>query len=128
MEKKKIVIVSLIILIIIIFISVYIFIRTQLTIKAIIVECFENSILVYDVNRRECISIGLPKNINLNFKQGQEVIIYLSYNTCTEYTSPASISSVFIKKIKIIKEDSTTQIQHILDQLTLRKKEILERL
>lgn len=124
MKKKKIIIISLIILIIITFISAYIFIKTQLSIKAIILECSENSILVFDINRTEYVYIGLPKSINFKFKPGQEVLIHLSYNTCTTLTSPASINSQFIKKIKIIKENSNTQI--LEDYNTKKQERLLE--
>lgn len=123
MEKKKIIAISLIILIIIIFISAYIFIRNRLTIKAIVIECHENSILVYEEKNKALTSISLPKNINLKFKPGQEVIIYLSANTFITQTYPASIDSIFIKKIKIIKDDGNTQIvERLLQQRLLREK------
>lgn len=125
MEKKRIVIISLIILIIIIFISVYSFIRYQLTIKGVIVECHENNVLVYDMKRKEYIYVGLLKNTNLKFKQGQELIIYLLDNTCIEHTAPTSIDSQFIKKIKIIKEDSNTQILETYN--TQKQERLLER-
>lgn len=123
MKKTKIVAIFLIILIIIIFILAYIFIRSKLTIKAIIIQCYENSILVYEEKNRTLTSISLPKNINLKFKPGQEVIIYLSANTCITLSYPASIDSIFIKKIKIIKEDGNTQIvERLLQQRLLREK------
>lgn len=124
MKKKKIIVISLIVLITIIFISAYIFIRTLFTIKAVIVECEENTIFVYDLNRKEYKAIDLPKNINLKFKLGQEVIIHLSYDTCKEGYD-GTIKSKFIKKIKIIKENGNTKI--VEDYNTLKQKVLLER-
>ena len=118
MKKKKIIIISLIVLIAIIltiFISAYIFIRSRLTVKGIIVEYYEseiyqNTILVYEEDKKTLTDIGLPENINLKFKPGQEVIIYLSYDTVIMDSYPASINSEFIKKIKIIKENANNEI------------------
>ena len=76
--------------------------------------------LVYDMNRKDYIYIGLPKNINLKFKQGQEVLIYLSYDACTMDSYPPSISSIFIKNIKILKEVSNTKI---LEEYNTKKQE-----
>ncbi len=128
MKKKKIIIIVLTIIIAIvltILISVYIFIRSRLTIKAVIVECNENAIFVYDLNRREYKNIYLPKNINLKFKLGQEVRIHLSYDACKEGSYDGRINSEFIKKIKIIKENGNTQI--VEDYNTLKQKVLLER-
>lgn len=130
MKKKKIIIISLIVLIIIIFISAYIVIRNRLSIKGIIIEyneseIYPNHILVYEENKKTLTSIGLPENINLKFKQGQEVRVYLLPNTVIEDTYPGSINSIFIKKIKIIKEDGNTQIvERLLEQGRRRKLEL----
>lgn len=130
MKKKKIIIISLIVLIIIIFISAYIVIRNRLSIKGIIIEyneseIYPNHILVYEENKKTLTSIGLPENINLKFKPGQEVRVYLLPNTVIEDTYPGSINSIFIKKIKIIKEDGNTQIvERLLEQGRRRKLEL----
>lgn len=124
MKKKKIIIISLLILITIIFVLVYIFIRSRLTIKGIIVECYENTILVYEEKSKTLTDIGLPQNINLKFKLGQEVRIYLSYDACITLTYPASIDSKFIKKIKIISKDGNTQI--VEDYNTQKQERLLE--
>lgn len=131
MKKKKIIMISLTILIsiiLIIFISAYIFIRHQLTIKGIILECDENSMLVYDMNRKDYISIGLPQNINLKFKPGQEVRIDLSYDTGIMDSSPPMITSIFIKKIKIVKEDSSNSSNIIVQEYNTQKQERLLKL
>ena len=124
MEKKKIVVIFLMILMIISSISIYCFIRSNLTIKAIIVECYENSINVFDINKEEYISIGLPKSINLKFKPGQEVRIYIANNTLITYSYPNSISYIFIKRIKIIKEDGNPQI--VEEYNIIRQERLLE--
>ncbi len=130
MKKKKIIIISLIVLIIIIFISAYIVIRNRLSIKGIIIEyneseIYPNHILVYEENKKTLTSIGLPENINLKFKPGQEVRVYLLPNTFIEEAYPRSINSIFIKKIKIIKEDGNTQI---VEEYNTQKQERLLKL
>ncbi len=131
MKKKKTIMISLTIIIAIvltILISVYIFIRYQLTIKGIILECDENSMLVYDMNRKDYISIGLPQNINLKFKPGQEVRIDLSYDTCIMDSNPPIIDSIFIKKIKIVKKDSSNSSNIIVQEYNTQKQERLLKL
>ena len=113
MKKKKIIIISLIVLIAIIltiFISAYIFIRSRLIVEYYESEIYQNTILVYEEDKKTLTDIGLPENINLKFKPGQEVIIYLSYDTVIMDSYPASINSEFIKKIKIIKENANNEI------------------
>ena len=66
MKKKKIIIISLIVLIAIILtilISLYIFIRHQLTIKGIVIEyneseIYQNNILVYEEDKKSLRYIG----------------------------------------------------------------------
>lgn len=128
MKKKKIIII-LMVLIIILFISAYIFIRNKLSIKGIIVEyneseIYQNNILVYEEDKKTLTYIGLPENINLKFKLGQEVRVYLVPNTFIEESYPRSIRSIFIKKIKIIKEDGNTQI--VEEYNTQKQKRLLE--
>lgn len=129
MKKKKIIIISLaiIIAIILILISGYIFIMNRLSIKGIIVEYYESDIYsnyidVYEEDKKTITTIILPENINLKFKPGQEVRVYLSYNTVIMDTYPASIDSEFIKKIKIIKENGNTQI---VEEYNTQKQERL---
>lgn len=131
MKKKKIIIISLIVLIAIILtilISLYIFIRHQLTIKGIVIEyneseIYQNNILVYEEDKKTLTYIGLPENINLKFKPRQEVIIYILPNTWIEETYPGAIDSKHIRKIKIIKENTNNEIvEEILEQWRLRKE------
>lgn len=130
MKKKKIIIISLIVLIAIILtilISLYIFIRHQLTIKGIVIEyneseIYQNNILVYEEDKKTLTYIGLPENINLKFKPRQEVRIYLLPYTVINMTYPGSIDSKHIRKIKIIKENTNNEIvEKILEQWRLRK-------
>lgn len=130
MKKKKIIIISLIVLIAIILtilISLYIFIRHQLTIKGIVIEyneseIYQNNILVYEEDKKTLTYIGLPENTNLKFKPGQEVRIYLLPYTVINMTYPGSIDSKHIRKIKIIKENANNEIvEKILEQWRLRK-------
>lgn len=130
MKKKKIIIISLIVLIAIILtilISLYIFIRHQLTIKGIVIEyneseIYQDNILVYEEDKKTLTYIGLPENINLKFKPRQEVRIYLLPYTVINMTYPGSIDSEHIRKIKIIKENTNNEIvEEILEQWRLRK-------
>lgn len=130
MKKKKIIIISLIVLIAIILtilISLYIFIRHQLTINGIVIEyneseIYQNNILVYEEDKKTLTYIGLPENINLKFKPRQEVRIYLLPYTVINMTYPGSIDSKHIRKIKIIKENANNEIvEKILEQWRLRK-------
>ena len=131
MKKKKIIIISLIVLIAIILtilISLYIFIRHQLTIKGIVIEyneseIYQDNILVYEEDKKTLTYIGLPENTNLKFKPRQEVRIYLLPYTVINMTYPGSIDSKHIRKIKIIKENANNEIvEEILEQWRLRKE------
>lgn len=128
MKKKKIVAISLIVLITIIsivLISLYVLIRINLTMKAIVIKCDKNSMLVYEEDKETLTLVGIPKDINLEFKPGQEVRIYLVNNTLITYSYPRSIYSSFIKRIKIIKDEENTQIvEKILEQEFLREENI----
>lgn len=110
--KKKIGIFFLIVLIIIIIslVLVYIYIKNQLTIRAVIVEYNENWIFVMNVKNKEPLYIHLPKDTNLKFEKGQEVIVFCIYGGASFGTYPKTITSESIKEIKIIKKDSNIQI------------------
>lgn len=105
MKKKTLVII--LILIIIICILGYIFIKiTNPTIRAVVVKANDTSLFVIDVKDKSPYYIGLPTDINLQFKQGEEIMVYCKYNTIIQQTYPGSISNQYIKKIKILKEKS----------------------
>lgn len=109
-SKKKALIIILIVFVITCILG-YICIKLfNPTMKAVVLTVHENSILVMDKKDKSLTYIGLPKHIDLQFKQGQEVIIYLAYNTIIQTTYPASINSNFIRNVKILKEKSNIEI------------------
>lgn len=108
MKRKTLVIV--LILFIIICILGYIFIKiTNPTIRAVVVKANDTSLLVIDVKDKSPYYIGLPTDVNLQFKQGQEIMVYCKYTNIINDTYPASISNKSIKKVKILKEKSNTR-------------------
>lgn len=105
MKKKTLAII--LILFIIICILGYIFIRiTNPIIRAVVVKADEKHLTVMNAKDESPYYIYLPTDINLQFKQGQEIMIYCKYHTIIEDTYPASISNKYIKNIKILKEKS----------------------
>lgn len=108
MKRKTLVIV--LVLFIIICILGYIFIKiTNPTKRAVVVKVndqYGKSLLVIDVKDKTPYHIGLPTDINLQFKQGQEIMIYHKCDMIVELSYPSSISSKYIKKVKILKEKS----------------------
>lgn len=110
MKRKVLVIV--VVLFIIICILGYIFIKiTNPTIRAVVVKANDTSLLVIDVKDKSPYYIALPTDINLQFKQGQEIMVYFKYVSPAESGTiadsyPASIYNKYIKDVKIIKEKS----------------------
>lgn len=107
-NKRGIVIISLALAIIII--AIVLINLFNPTIRAVVVRDYQNTITVMDINDKILYSIGLPGEINTQFKQGQEVLIYTKYGAIIMASSPAQIDSSDIKKIKILKEISNIEI------------------
>lgn len=127
MEKKKMklsakILITIVILLIITFILGYVFIRNRLTIRGVVIKSNEKNILIMDVKDESPLYIGLPENVNLHFKEGQEIIVYLEYNTVIIETYPGSIDSQFIKDVKIRKEKSNVQVPEEILQGKPRKQ------
>lgn len=116
------ILITITILLIIIFILGYIFIRSRLTIRGVIIKSNEKNILIMDVKDESPLYIGLPENVNLEFKEGQEVIVYLEYNTVIIETYPGSIDSEYVKNVKIVKEKSNVQVPEEILQNKPRKQ------
>lgn len=106
MKKKKIFII--VFLMIFICIPTYAFIRmAHPNMKAIVLECNGNNYLfVMDIKTKTPYYIGLPENMNIQFKDGQEIIVYFNCPIIIQESYPASISSEFVKTVKILKEKS----------------------
>ncbi len=127
MQNKKLklsvkILIAIIILLIIIFILAYMFIRSRLTIRGVVIKSNEKNILIMDVKDETPLYISLPDNINVQFKEGQEVIVNITYDTVIELTYPGSIGSEFIKDVKIVKEKSNIQVPEEILQRKPRKK------
>lgn len=77
------------------------------TIKAVVVKVNENNILAMGIeNGTELYSIGIKNIENVEFKKGQEILIYFNGDVMDTY--PAQLGS--IGKIEILKEQSDVQI------------------
>ncbi len=120
--KLSVKILITIVMLLIIFILGYVFIRSRLTIRGVVIKSNEKNVLIMDVKDESPLYIGLPENVNLQFKEGQEVIVYLGYNTVIIETYPGSIDSQFIKNVKIIKEKSNIRVPEEILQRKPRKQ------
>lgn len=117
-NKKKVVIISLILAIIILAICIACIVCIKIfnsSIRAVVVEAYQNtsykdSITVMDTYDNGLYIVTLPKEINEQFKQGQEVLIYTNGEGIIKMSSPAYIDSDCVKKIEIVKENSNTKI------------------
>lgn len=77
------------------------------TIKAVVVKVNDNNLLVMGIEKAaELYSVGLRSIENIEFKKGQEVLIYFNGDVMESY--PAQLGN--IGKIEIIKDESNTQI------------------
>lgn len=107
-DKKKILI---IILIITICTLGYIFIKiANPTIRGVVIKAEEKKITLMDVKDEELYSISTHQNNNLQFKEGQELLVYYNYGAIIEQSLPAHIRKEDIKKISILKERSNIEI------------------
>lgn len=80
--------------------------------KAIVVKVGENylGVMELDGTNSNLYDIGYSQDNNINFKQGQEILIYYDFETIILQASPGKIMSDDIKDIKIIKEKSGFEI------------------
>ena len=82
------------------------------TIEAVVVKVEENNLTLMDVKDEGLYRITMPTTNNMQFKQGQEILLYLNYDAIIELTNPASINSRDIKKIRILKEKSNVEVSN----------------
>lgn len=109
-SKRKTLIIILIVFLVVCILG-YICIKIfNPTMKAVVLKVHENSLLVMDEKDRSLLNIDLPKDINLQFEEGQEVLIYFTYDTVILSTYPGFIDSEFIKNIKILNNKSNIEI------------------
>lgn len=109
MKRKKIlVIVAIIILILLVLISILLKLKEDGPIykmELIIVKANENNILAMELDG-SLYNIGTKEYSNLEFKNGQKILIY--FNGLILQSYPAQLGN--IKKIKIIEEESNVEI------------------
>lgn len=94
------------------------------TIRAIVVKAEENHLKVMGItednkaNVGELYSVNLPEDIDTEFKQGQEILIY--FNGYVATTFPGHISA---GKVEIIKEKSDIEIPNEVLKVFLNRKD-----
>lgn len=108
-NKSKILIV--IILLVTICVLGYIFIQTDdSNIRGVVIEAREKSLTIMDVKDEGLYYVSIPENNKLQFKQGQEILIYFNDYAVIEESYPANIGTEDIEKIRIIKQKSNIKI------------------
>lgn len=108
-NKSKILIV--IILLVTICVLGYVFIQTDdSNIRGVVIEAREKNLTIMDVKDEGLYYVSIPENNKLQFKQGQEILIYFNDYAIIEQTYPANIGKEDIEKIRIIKEKSNVKI------------------
>ncbi len=107
-NKRKILI---IILLITICALGYIFIRIDNSnMRGVVIKAEEKSLTIMDVRDEGLYYVFIPENNKLQFKQGQEILVYFNDYAIIEQTNPAIIGTEDIEKIRILKEKSNVEI------------------
>ncbi len=89
----------------------YVFIRiVNPTIRGVVIETREKNLTLMDAKDEGLYNISIPESSNLQFRQGQEILVYYKYGSIIEQSLPAHIRTEDIKKITILKEKSNIQI------------------
>ena len=101
--KKRLKIILVILLIIIVLVGIFWMMNlSSATIRGVVVKVENNNLLIMNIDdSEELYSVGTRED-DVEFKQGQEVLIYFDGTILTTY--PAQIGN--IRKIKIVKEKS----------------------
>lgn len=108
-NKSKILIV--IILLVTICVLGYVFIQTDdSNIRGVVIEAREKNLTIMDVKDEGLYYVSIPENNKLQFKQGQEILIYFNDYAIIEESYPANIGTEDIEKIRIVKEKSNVKI------------------
>ena len=105
--KKRLKIILVILLIIIVLVGIFgMMDLSSATISGVVVKVEDNNLLIMNIDdSKELYSVGTREE-DVEFKQGQEVLIYFDGTILTTY--PAQIGN--IRKIKIVKEKSDITI------------------
>ncbi len=98
MKNKTKVIIIMLIIIAIAVLAIIVESILNPKIRGIVVRPHERSIMLMDLKDQGLYSIGIPDEINTKLKQGQEILVYLDYETIIDQSNPAIISSNGVKK------------------------------
>lgn len=111
MRNKKVLLVIVIIIFLIICVLGYVFIRiNDSNIRGVVIKAEEKYLAIMDVKDEGLYYVSIPENNKLQFKQGQEIIVYFNDYAIIEQSNPADIGTEDIEKIRIIKEKSNVEI------------------
>ena len=109
--KNKSKILIIIILLVTICVLGYIFIQTDNSnMRGVVIKAEEKSLTIMDVKDESLYYVAIPENNKLQFKQGQEILIYFNDYAIIEQSYPANIGTEDIEKIRIVKEKSNVKI------------------
>lgn len=109
--KNKSKILIIIILLVTICVLGYIFIQTDNSnMRGVVIKAEEKSLTIMDVKDEGLYYVSIPENNKLQFKQGQEILIYFNDYAIIEQSYPANIGKEDIEKIRILKEKSNVKI------------------
>lgn len=116
MKIVKRILLVILIIIVIMCIAGYFFIKSIFQIRGVVVRNYGDHILILEEDGMDYVAI--PKDNNLQFKKGQEVLVEQRINNdIVTQTYPGSIESENVKNIKIVKEKSKIEIpEKILGQ------------
>lgn len=107
-NTKKILIIILLVTICII---AYIFIKiANPTIRGVVIKVNDKNLTFMDAKDGSLYSTTIPQNSNLQFKQYQEIFVYLEHDAFIDQSSINTIKNGSIKKIKILKEKSNIKV------------------
>ncbi len=125
MKNKTKVIIIMLIIIAIAVLAIIVESILNPKIRGIVVRPHERSIMLMDLKDQGLYSIGIPDEINTKLKQGQEILVYLDYETIIDQSNPAIISSNGVKKIKVLKEQSNKKIpEEILKRIYINSDNV----
>lgn len=109
--KNKSKILIIIILLVAICTLGYVFIQMDNSnIRGVVIEVREKNLTIMDVRDEGLYYVSIPENNKLQFKQNQEILVYLNDYAIIEQSYPATIGTAYIEKIRIIKEKSNVEI------------------
>lgn len=101
----------IIILLVTICVLGYFFIRIiNPTIRGVVIKTNNQNLTFMDVKDKELYNISIPQNNNLQYKQGQEILVHYKYDAIITHSLPIKIRTEDITKITILKEKSNAKI------------------